>query len=624
MTGLEAALTAAAAKEAFTPARQIIERVGRASYNRLLAAFSRTFAAHVDAVNRRCSNIKNIIYRDQSVSLLSQYVNVNFEKRKSPRGSSESISDGEVLDALINGAKCVLSGTAGAGKTMFMKWAALKCISGINGHGLIPLFIELRYITADNASIPLRDYLLEKTASSKGRVSLDQFEIGLEAGHFAIILDAVDEINPAYRDKVIDNLRDFIQLYPQCPLIISTRPSETVESLQDVSVIRTTPMSQEQIIEVLERVDYDAEVKGKLIARIKYDLYETHSGFLSNPLLVTIMLLSFDHAADVPTRLTSFYKQAFEALYQRHDAAKGTYRRGHHAGLPLDEFERVFSTFCYRTYVISKYEFSDSELLRFFREAAAYTQIGKEPSDLVRDSMESVCLIQKEGLDNVFVHRSFQEYFASIFVSQYRGEDVRQVIESVVGDDFRSNALRMLFDLNKDLVEIEWLIPHLGEWLQRVSGLNLATPSGLASFLRITWRDIDIKLNGDIDAVAIVATGALLSSLGRLYDDQVINDAIFETGVVPGARTVNDLRKDPETMKLPSFKRSQGNIMVSHDEDGGHYVNVNPSDADWLIKTNLPTRLDGTRTAVESLRNMLLQRQMERRSTIKRMRAAEG
>ncbi|WP_083277115.1 NACHT domain-containing protein [Sphingobium phenoxybenzoativorans] len=415
MTGIETAFAIAAAKESAKPAGRLLSAVGRRRYDAINVKYTNAFQDHMDQVIRKTSSVKNLIYKDQSANIKEKYVNIEFMQ------NDRKVSDLSVVEGLKNGQKFIVSGTAGAGKTMFMKWCSLELISSIINHQLIPLFLELREIGIKDDTENFCEFLFKNTSSIKNKATYNQFLEGIKSGIFVIILDAVDEINNEIRDDVLKSIRKMASAMPDVGMIVSTRPEPRIESIPEFSVLKTLPMSLSQIVQVLDKVDYNNDVKQKLIAELKSGLYKKHKSFLSNPLLATIMLLTYDQTAEIPTKVTSFYKQAFETLYQRHDATKGVYKRGHYAGLPMDEYERIFSAFCYRSYANSKFEFSDGELGKLFRDAVAYCQMDVEADLVVKDSMESVCLIQKEGLDNVFAHRSFQEYFTAIFVSLYRG-----------------------------------------------------------------------------------------------------------------------------------------------------------------------------------------------------------
>jgi hypothetical protein len=277
--------------------------------------------------------MKNILYRDQSVDFVSQYVNITFSL------SDKKIADQRALFRIRRGARFLICGTAGAGKTMFMRWSALELINTIKTHGRVPLYLEMRYFEEAFENEPLKVYLYKKTSSLDDTSSFSQFVKGLESGMFIVLLDTIDEIKPSLREKVVNKILDFLREYPLCGVAISSRFDEKLESIQEFSVLRTIPMSRDQIVAVIEKLEYDLAVKLKLIERLKGGLYKELKEFLSNPLLATIMLLTFDHSADIPTKLTAFYQQAFEALYQRHDAAKG----GHTSAIIMLVFRSIAS-----------------------------------------------------------------------------------------------------------------------------------------------------------------------------------------------------------------------------------------------------------------------------------------
>ncbi|PAX08394.1 NACHT domain-containing protein [Sphingomonas lenta] len=626
MPTLENALITAAAKQATGPAATLAQKLGTAAYNKVAKQFAKTFSGHLDSSQNRCSRVKNILYRDQSVYLRDQYVNVNFGLSR--HHSSMLLTDVEVAEQTLNGSKFCISGTAGAGKTMFMKWLTLFFIDVLPSSGRIPLFLELRYLSELEANHALSDILRQKTSSQRGMISNDLFVEALKSGQFIIVLDAIDEVHHNFRDRVVTAISDFARLYPDCPMVLSTRPSDQVESLQEFTVVHTQPMSSTQIVDVLKRLAYDQDVKQRLISELNAGLFSRHSEFLSNPLLATIMLLTFDHSADIPTKRSSFYKAAFETLYQRHDAAKGMYRRGHYAGLPMDEFERVFSFFCYRTFSDSNLEFSNAELLRLFREAADISDVDARAEDLVKDAIESVCLLQHEGLDIVFVHRSFQEYFTALFVSRYKEDDLRELISQVYGIGYSTLAFSMLVELNKQSVETSFIMPRLREWLSDTQRIRINTKSGLAKMIDLTWGSFDISFEtGDVVGCYIDpgTMGDTFSTIEDFWDDNFGSNAIFAT-TPTGGRSASALQADPVISRFTSFKKALTRTLVREHEDdeeaGEKVIFVSAEDAEWLIHTPLPERLANVRLAAKEFVDRLERKHTERKSAIRRIRQA--
>ena len=602
---------AVSAAKATTPALiRLLSNVGRKRYDAILAKYALIFNDHVETVRRKVSIVKNLIYKDQPAGILTQYVSVNFSL------GENSITDREVSNRIRSPVRYIISGTGGAGKSMFMKWCTLDLINSMENHQLIPLFLELRDITEENISEDLTDVVFKLTSTKSNKASYAQFLEGLKAGVFTIILDAVDEVSPELREKVVSSIRTVARDYPNTPIMISTRPDERLESTSEFEVIRTMPMTLLQVQEVIGKLEYDHEVKSKLIQELANGLYKKHKSFLSNPLLATIMLLTFDQSAEIPNKVTLFYKQAFEALYQRHDAHKGgVYKRGHYARLPLDEFERVFSAFCYITYINGKIEFSDSRLTSFFREALSFCGMKVDAPLVVKDATESVCLIQKDGLDNVFVHRSFQEYFCAMFLSTYRGSSAFEVIDRAFNRSNNDNVISMLNEIDEPLLNTSYALPLLEGWISNVARLKLDTPSGLHKFMSHTFGQFEIDpKEGKITSYRVVKGKAcyFCTKLEQIYEKASLHAIFFH-------------HSSPKL--VPNFKRFISSIEISSPvlkilkaggfkEDQRVPIEVTLTEAKWLVQTNLPKRLSEIRAQLMSLRDDIRSKVDERNAFI--------
>lgn len=618
--GLISIISGGLIKEATKPAASLIKKHGKEAYHSLMIEYSKCFESHISASYAKCSSVKNILYRDQSVDLNSQYVNVNFHN-----GSLEN-SDAEVVSKVLLGGKVLVSGTAGAGKTMFMKWSVLRITDTIENHQLIPLFLELRYINESMLKDGIPKLLHQSTSRLDGRVDFSLFQSGLEAGSFIVILDAVDEIKQDIRELSIQEIRKFITEYPDCPVLMSTRPDDSLESMQEIDVVRSMDMDQEQIVSVIQKLKYDSFVKERLIDKLRSGLFEEHEEFLSNPLLATIMLLTFDHAADIPTKITAFYKQAFETLYQRHDAAKGAYRRGHHAGLPLDEYEKVFSVFCFDSYIDSKVSFSDGDILSYFREALSFYEIDVSPIKLVRDAMESICVIQREGLDNVFVHRSFQEYFAALFMSRYDGEDFADQMENINRTGNELNILLMLMELAPEKLEEKWVLPKIKPIVQQIRNVRPNTKTGMTKIFSHLYNSIGVN----VDTVRVSsygvnhtgknsgraaswlnsiegAYGGNMNLVRNIFSDEPIIEEFWEY-------IKNYYPENEDEMKSRLESRPKSEEFAPE-----RSIRIDERDMQWLLHSGFPKRLGRVRDAIVKLHDDILHRMDNRERIMKRI-----
>jgi hypothetical protein len=615
MDAIGTALLAAAIKASAGPVINAIKSLGSEAYDTLVSQFQEYFQGHVENTSARCSKMKNILYRDQSVEFFSQYVNILFSQ------SDNKIGDYDALSQVVDGSKLLVCGTAGAGKTMFMRWLSLELIEGMGLHGRVPLYLEMRYFDESFEDAPLSHYIHERTSSIVDASAYSVFECGLKNGLFIILLDAIDELKPSLRDKVVGKILEFLREYPLCGVCISSRFDEKLECIQDFSVLRVMPMVKSQIINVIEKLAYDADVKGKLIGRLNAGLYEQLKEFLSNPLLATIMLLTFDHAADVPTKLTAFYQQAFETLYQRHDAAKGAFKRDHYAGLPLHRFQAVFSTFCFQTYLDYKFEFSDVDLASAFAKACEYNQDDSNVDFLIKDSMQSVCLMQRDGLYNVFSHRSFQEYFCALFVSNYREDNVHDIIEAIASIEKHPNVIRMLYELSPEVFEYEWVLPLIEQHLKKFERVRFDTKTGLRKIFAATFGEIAASTkDGTIRLMSWTSGGTI--SLGHAARWQSVIETATNREI--RAHTVffqkskiwtnikEFLRIVPENVRPNSASiKSKIEEMKKHHAIEQSVILI-PSDSSWLIYSGLPLLFEKQLDFLKKYRDDIVLRRSKR------------
>ena len=96
-----------------------------------------------------------------------------------------------------------------------------------------------------------------------------------------------------------------------------------------------------QALNLIDKLDFRSDepsIKANFRKEVATHLYRTHHAFIENPLLLTIMLMTFEQFAEVPQKMHIFYREAYIALSQKHDASKGAYKRTLSTNLTADRF----------------------------------------------------------------------------------------------------------------------------------------------------------------------------------------------------------------------------------------------------------------------------------------------
>jgi hypothetical protein len=411
----------------------------------------------------KCSRVKTLLYRDEPAELVKLYVPTTFKVGQ----KDNVIDDSTLISNAINRTRYLVSGTAGSGKSVFMKYLCLKLITQ---QVPFPIFLELRDLNDENDPSIVR-FIATKLNSVTGDFSLAQLEYGLRQGAFFLILDGFDELNSSIRAKVEKDILGICHVYINCGLVVSARPNPIFDSWPNFCKASVQKLSQTSVSALIMKLEFNHIVKQKFLDKLP-GLYSSHEEFLSNPLLATMMLLTFDQFADIPTKIHVFYEKAFIALFERHDALKFGYHRQSFANLSIDDFKRLFSAFCLITYMDETFSFDRSQLLEYACQAKNLEQIDVDENLWLKDLLESVCLLVLDGDTISFSHRSFQEYFSAVYLTSTGIVDVYEIIEAMAAKRIDDDVLELAFQINKDNIEKQYVIPELLKLLNLICSID--------------------------------------------------------------------------------------------------------------------------------------------------------
>jgi NACHT domain len=453
-------------------AKDILAGAGRQIYS-VLTTKSTTFEAHIKATFERCTKIKTLLNRDQPVELLDLYVNLKFTS------AGSQLDDYDVISQVPKLKRIVISGTGGGGKTMFMKYLWIALFE--NPKGKIPVFVELRRlneVTTDQLDL----YIYHSIVESQAVLPKSEFDAGVRNGQFVFILDGFDEILSEKRASLQSQILSLAHNNPNSTIILSSRKDDRFAGWQAFSVFHVVPFDKKQVIELIQKLRYDKPIAKKFVERVKKDLYAKHESFLSNPLLATMMLLTFDQFADIPEKIYLFYEQAFDTLFAKHDATKEAYKRQTYTNLSIDVFKRNLSYFCLATYNDEKFEMNETDVLAYLRKCLKIEDGSTKPEDFLRDLVESVCTLQKDGLSFVFTHRSFQEFFAAYCLANIANKHFDDILIKMARRP-TDNVIKMLYDMKRELVESDFLLPRLRALKEEIDSMP-RDKQFLVSYLR--------------------------------------------------------------------------------------------------------------------------------------------
>lgn len=434
------------------------------------------------------SKAKSFFIRNQSVDLYSYYVPTGIKCSKFELQSPN-------FKEITNHSKCsIILGTGGCGKSVLMRHLFLDCIKD---NIYVPILIELRDLNTE--LMDLNKLIFQQLDSLGFNVNGDYVEKAKKAGHFCFFLDGYDEVNYQLRDKIVKAVKSLSTKYKSCPIIMSSRPDDVFNGIEEFSIFRLQPLNVITAVSLVEKLPFDKEVKSKFIIDLKSQLFNKHQSFLSNPLLLSIMLLTYGENAEIPSKLSIFYNQAFEALFQRHDANKGGYSRKRLTELDIQEFSRVFALFSLQTYEKRRFKMPRIECLNFIVKARDFYKHHFTAENYLQDLLSAACLMIEDGLEISFSHRSFQEYFVAVYISNAAPEVQEKLINRYAKNISSDDVINLLLELNPELVERILIVPKLEDMFTKIGVKNKVGVSHSAKYLKLVYTKLTV---GEDDIIA--------------------------------------------------------------------------------------------------------------------------
>lgn len=436
------------------PVLNKLGRKAKAGWEKFKIDFDISFRKYITKSYDKYSKVKTILYKAEP-----QFI-YDFFEVPTLKSEYKVPFKADSIDTVISQSNfVVIRGTGGIGKSTLLKHLFL---SAIKYGDLIPVFLELKDLNEYSGEYNFMDLVFERLENLDCKINRDYIDYALRSGRFVFLLDGYDEMQTDKRNTFLKQLDAFCDRYTEDYFIIASRPVSEFVEMQRFTVLNTQPFTKEQAIALVQKINYDQGVKERFIAALRGGLYRKHKSFASNPLLLSIMLLTFENYAEIPEKLHLFYANAFETLYEKHDATKAGFKREIKSKLSFDAFKSVFAQFCFITYAQGKIEFSNVELHETLQKIEG-KRVQFNLDDYISDLANALCVIYLDGLNYRFAHRSFQEYFTAYFLKELSDVNLKKtaiwLIEQDTSRAANDGVFPMLYDMADERFEQNVLLP---------------------------------------------------------------------------------------------------------------------------------------------------------------------
>lgn len=379
---------------------------------------------------RRNLYTKTLLHRAEPKNLFEFYVplhirSVDFRKQ------DKLIPTTSISEIFKIAKRITLIGSAGSGKSTIVRYLFLNCVKE---NYKIPLKVELRYLNDFEGT--LLSYIKDQIFKMDKIAETDSIiERMLLSGKFVVFLDGYDEINSTVKESVTKEIDDLVRVYAKNHYILTSRPYTNVDLLPSFHNFFVSDLSKNEIEEFVRKQlpNDEKELAEKIIEAVHKEDNKAFATFLTNPLLLSMFILSFQSYANIPQKRNIFYKQVFDALFSMHDSmSKLAFVREKQSGLSKESFEDVLRLFSFISFFEEKFVFTTTyleEKLIQIKERKKNIEFDNEK--LIQDLQVAIGILNKEGLEFTFPHRSLQEFFAAEYIANLNPNNKQVIFEKL-------------------------------------------------------------------------------------------------------------------------------------------------------------------------------------------------
>ncbi|MEA9411905.1 NACHT domain-containing protein [Flavobacterium sp. PL02] len=388
-----------------------LSKISKDLKDEFLHVFNNGLPEYIDNFYDKYSKTKTFIYRDEKVNFYDIFFPVNI---KSNTKIFDLIGDLKVL--FKKGNYITIIGSAGSGKSMLMKHIFL---STVKQSFRIPIVIELRNLTDFNGNIT--DYvssILTRNQLGKSPRIVDRI---LKEGNFIFLLDGYDEIYSSAKNRITNDIEEFVDMYSKNIFVLTSRPGSNAESLQRFDNYYVQALDSVQIDDFIKQQfknHENEESLERILSVIKKTENEDYRDYLTNPLLLSMFIFTFNAYPELPKYKSKFYWNVFDTLCTKHDSftKKGFWLHERKSNLLNDDFENILKWLSYATIFKGKYNFDYEYFKKTLLEILSKLGLKCELDNLIYDLTVSISIIIQDGTDYTFPHKSLQEYFTASLI----------------------------------------------------------------------------------------------------------------------------------------------------------------------------------------------------------------
>jgi predicted NACHT family NTPase len=232
------------------------------------------------------------------------------------------------LDAVRSHQQLMVLGKPGAGKTTFLKYLAMRCVTGEFAANSVPFFVTLKDFAEAPKQPSLVEYLVKSLPTGWSIETIEQL---LAAGRAIVLLDGLDEVRKEDTKRVNREVRSAVDAAQKSQFIMTCRIAAKEYTFVQFTEVEVADFDDQQIETFVEnwfRSKNDLSKAKRFIAHLEEN--ESIRELAASPLLLTLLCLVFGEEGDFPSNRSDLYAEGVKVLLKKWDAKRNIQRDDHY------------------------------------------------------------------------------------------------------------------------------------------------------------------------------------------------------------------------------------------------------------------------------------------------------
>jgi NACHT domain len=337
-------------------------------------------------------------------------------------------------------------GGPGAGKSAYLRRVGLEALRGRESqfqHECIPVILELSQFDGDLDKTPvdIKAAIANEFSHVGFDFSAEFVEEALQQGKLLILLDGLDEVPKANRDKVHQAIQDFVCRYDKKHqsnrFIASCRVAAFRRGFIGFIDIELADFDDEQIQNFVnnwfqEPLSETSKTAERCWNLLNESSYRCAKELAQTPLLLVFLCSIYGRTQSFPNNRVVLYQKILDIFLEQWADEKMTHREPVYASLNTELEKILLTQIAYHGFVEDRLFFTRTELIDYVQNFLEDSV--DKPKYLDGKAILNAIAIQQgilvERAENIysFSHLSIQEYLIAQHLSQ-NGTLLREVVE---------------------------------------------------------------------------------------------------------------------------------------------------------------------------------------------------